>query len=125
MCKISQDSHYLICDFKTNQTQINNTTNYKILFGIDHPDNQFITLYQFQAIGGIQSQFILQDVPSTAINDHSKAVMEYEKIMNMKDEHNFSIRHLKRDMNDYKDSIINSITEIENTKKLKRGYPGS
>lgn len=114
-----EDSHFLICDFKPNQRQIDNKKNYQILFGIDNPNMQFITLYQFKAIGGIQSQFILQDVPSNVINDHSNAVSDYEKIMNIRDEYDYSIRRLRREMNDYKDSIINNITEKENALKLK------
>lgn len=112
------DSHYLICDFKANQTQINNTNNPTILFGIDHPDKQYITLYQFFARGGSQSQITLQDVPLNVINDHNAACMRYEKYMNLQNEHEFSIRDLRRKLNEYKDSVIKNITEKENFQKL-------
>jgi hypothetical protein len=120
-----EDSHVLICDFKPNIKQINNDKNYQILFGIDSLNQQFITLYQFQAVGGIQSQFILQDVPSNIIYDHSKAVLDYEKIMAIREAHYNNVARLKREMIKYKDSIINNILENENAQKLKEATLGA
>ena len=114
-----EDSHFLICDFKPNQKQIKNENNYQILFGIDNPNQQFITLYQFQAIGGVQSEFVLQDVPFEILTEHAKAVLDYEKIVSIRESHDFYVRRLKREMIDYKDSVINTLKDNENTQRSK------
>ncbi len=114
-----EDSHYLICDFIPNDRKISNDRNYKILFGIDNPTQQFITLYQFQAIGGVQSQFILEEVPASVINDHIQAVQDYEKIVDIRNAHTANITKLKNEMILYKDSVIFSIRQKEEAMRMK------
>jgi len=115
----SEDSHFLICDFKPNIKSISNANGYRILFGIDHPNQQFITLYQFQAIGGTLTQFKLQDVADSVLFQHKISVTDYEVIVDIRRKYTNAIEQLKRDMIFHKDSIINSITEKENTKIIK------
>ncbi len=115
----SEDSHFLICDFKPNIKRIMNSEGYRMLFGIDNPNQQFITLYQFQAIGGTQIQFKLQDVPDSILSEHKTAVNDYEVITDIRQKHAESIAQLKKDMLRYKDSLINSITEKETAKLMR------
>lgn len=112
----SEDSHYLICDYKPNIKTIQNAEGYRILFGIDHPNQQFITLYQFQAIGGTLTQFKLQDVPDSIISQHKVSVTDYEVIVNIRKRYSQSIEQLKNEMSFHKDSIITSLIDKENAK---------
>lgn len=111
-----EDSHFLICDFKPNQKPITSGNTYRILFGIDQPDAQFVTLYQFQAIGGAQMQFQLQEVQEDVLAGHLEAVRDKEKIDNIRAMHAASISSLKRDMTACKDSIIAALLEREKQK---------
>jgi hypothetical protein len=114
-----EDSHYLICDFVPNDRKISNDRNYKILFGIDNPTQQFINLYQFQAIGGVQSQFILEEVPASVISEHIQAVQDYEKIVDIRNAHAANITKLKNEMVLYKDSVLFNIRQKEEAIRLK------
>jgi hypothetical protein len=118
----SKDSHFLICNYIPNVWPINDTTSkpYQILFGIDQPNQQFITLYQFQAIGGIQTQFILQYVPNDVFEGHHKAVLNKMMMDSLQAKHILSLEHLRSRMISYKDSVINSIEAKEDALKLKR-----
>jgi len=117
---MSKDSHFLICDYKPNVLPIDTASRtFQILFGIDHPNQQFITLYQFHATGGIQTQFFLQGVPKNFYEDHYNAVLLKRAIDSLQAKHNSSVASLKKDMISYKDSVKNSIEAKENANKLK------
>lgn len=115
------DSHFLICDNKPNIWPINDTTAqpYNLLFGINHPDSRYITLYQFHAVEGVQTQFILQHIPKDMYDGHYKAVQDKKTSDYLIAKRDSSIARLKRDMRTYKDSVKNSIETKENNFKLK------
>ena len=114
-----KDSHFLICNYKPNIRPINDASHsYRILFGIDQPNQQFITLYQFEAVGGIQAQFILQYVPNDVAANHYKAVQQKMIIDSLRTIHDSSVVHLRRAMISYRDSVKKNIETKENDIKL-------
>lgn len=115
----SEDSHFVICDFNLNIKPIINQANYRILFGIDHPDQQFITLYQFQALGRGKTYFHLQDVPESVMKQHLEAVSDKEAMDNIRLRHALSVTILRNEMERYKDSVINKIKEEENRMSIR------
>lgn len=115
----SEDSHFLISDFKPNVNSIANSGQYRILFGIDHPNKQYISLYQFQSIGGTQTQFKLRDVPDSVLLLHKRAVNNYEVLFGTRQKYSLAMESLRRDMGLYKDSVINSVMAKEDAKRSK------
>ncbi len=116
----SKNSHFLICNYKPSIWPINDATQpYQILFGIDNPKKQFITLYQFQAIGGIQTQFRLQYVPDSVLNRHLEAVILEQNMDTIEARYARSVANLKRDMMGYKENIKKEIEKNEASMQLQ------
>lgn len=116
---ISADSHVLVYDFAPNKKPQQGNSTHRIVFGLDQPDKQYITLFQFQAIGGLQTQFYLQNVPEDLLSLHLKEVRLKESGDEISRNHALAISNLKKEMSLYADSIIRGIKERENAIAIK------
>lgn len=115
------DSKVIICDYKLNMDPINIDGLYKILFSIDEPPEQCITLYQFLPLLNPGLSFILKQLNDSVLRVHQGAVVEYRHNKQKQDERDTQIAIVQRAMFDYKNKVIDEIEKKKNDTMMAKG----
>ena len=113
-------SFWMVKDYKANDTLINRSDNYSILFTIPEIDNPYITLNQFQLPDNKAMEFGVSDINPLQLRLHiaeSKLYFDrYKPGSSMTPEARIKVlKDLSGEMSAYKDSVIN---EIKNSEEL-------
>lgn len=108
------DKRVLISNYQVNvQTiDIDESATNLILFSTEK-ENQFITLYQFKPAPGSPFYFELPSMSENVRNNHKDAMVEYNKQQQTKKNRVAEIDKLRKEMRDYKDTIIKKCRQKE------------